>query len=207
VEDGRLAVSAVVAPAPLCLSCEAPLPLAAVSAVALEPCLACGVAQRWELFPAFSAPPEESAPAEAIAAPGEEAACAYHPGKKAVAACGRCGLFVCALCELPLGNERICPVCLESGVKKGKLDLTSHRFLYDRLALMLVTYPLLIFYFTLLTAPIAVFVALRFWKAPRSIVRPGKTRMVVALSVAILELAGWAILILVMVAAFAKRAK
>ncbi|HKC24629.1 MAG TPA: hypothetical protein VKF32_07785, partial [Thermoanaerobaculia bacterium] len=106
---------------PGCLACGATLPPAAVSAVALAPCLACGVSQRWELFPAFRAPAEAPAPAEAIAAPGEEAACAFHPGKRAVASCGRCGLFVCALCELPLGEERICPTCLESGRASGKL--------------------------------------------------------------------------------------
>jgi hypothetical protein len=201
------AAAPALAPAVLpCLACGAPLPVEAVSALALAPCAACGVAQRWELFPAFSAPVETSRVAEAIAAPGEEAACAFHPKKRAVAACGRCGLFVCALCELPVGEERICPTCLEKGHAQGKLAaLETHRFLYDRLALMLVTYPLLLFYVTALTAPIALFVAIRFWKAPTSLVRPGKTRMVVAIVVAVLELAGWAVLAAVLVTAFARR--
>jgi hypothetical protein len=193
---------------PGCLACGSALPPAAISALALERCLACGVTQRWELFPAFSAPGEASAPAEAIVAPGEEAACAFHPGKRAAASCGRCGLFVCSLCELPLGEERICPRCLESGRASGKLkDLESHRFLYDRLALMLVTYPLIFFYVSILTAPIALFVAIRFWKAPTSIVRPGKTRMAIALAVALLEIAGWMVLILVVVASLSRRSK
>ena len=194
------------AAAPSCLSCGLSLPPGAVSVLDLVRCAACGVAQRWELFPAFSAPPEEAARAEAIVAAAEEAACAFHAGKRAVGACQRCGLFVCSLCELTLGEERICPTCLEAGVKKGKLkNLENHRFLWDRLALMLVTYPLLLFYFTLLTAPVAVFIALRFWKAPTSIVRPGKTRMAVALAVALLEIGGWAVLILVIIASLAKR--
>jgi hypothetical protein len=197
-------VSAVAVPS--CLSCGMSLPQAAVSVLELVRCAACGVAQRWELFPAFTAPPEEGARAEAIVAAAEEAACAFHAGKRAVGSCQRCGLFVCSLCELTLGDEKICPTCLESGVKKGKLkNLENHRFLWDRLALMLVTYPLILFYFTLVTAPVAVFIALRFWKAPTSIVRPGKTRMAIALSVALLEIVGWAVLILVIVAAVAKK--
>src|SRR5205085_10625055 len=112
-----------------------------------------------------------------------------------------CGLFVCALCELPLGAEKICPTCLD------KAQLVNHRFLWDRLALMLVTYPLLFFYISILTAPMAAFVAIRYWKAPTSILRPGKTLMVVALSVALLEIAGWAVLILVVIASVARRTK
>jgi len=92
---------------PPCLACGAPLPPDAVSALALARCAVCGVAQRWELFPAYHAPAEAASAAEPIAAAGEEAACAFHPTKRAVASCGRCGLFVCALCELPLGEERL----------------------------------------------------------------------------------------------------
>lgn len=176
-----------------------------MSVLALTPCGGCGVAQRYELFPSYAAPPPPSRPGETLLS-DEEAACAFHAKKRADSACQRCGLFVCALCALDVNGERICPRCLETGVKKGKLtDLESHRFLYDRLALLLVTYPLLIFYFTLVTAPISLFVAIRWWNAPRSIVRPGRRTQIAAVVLASLELLGWAALIVVLVAAFARR--
>jgi hypothetical protein len=188
-----------------CLACGAPLGEAAVSALVLSPCGACGLAQRYELFPAWEAPPPSSSGGEAVVS-AEEASCAFHPGKKAVVSCARCGLFVCSLCELEVSGERICPRCLETGVKKGKLkDLENHRFLYDRLALMLAVYPAVLFYPTLLTAPVALFVALRFWNAPRSLVKPGRGAQIWAVVLALLEMAGWVLLVIGLFAVLSRK--
>ena len=197
-------MSAAARTLPGCAACGAALPEEAVSAVRMAACLACGKEQRWEVFPAFHAPPPAARGAEAVALPDEEAACAFHERKRAASACQRCGLFICALCEMPVGEETICPSCLESGVKKGKLkSLESHRFLWDRLALMLVTYPLLLFYFTLLTAPLALFLAIRYRNAPRSLVRPGRAVLVTAIVLAVVEIAGWGVLVVAVLAMLA----
>jgi hypothetical protein len=67
--------------------------------------------------------------------------------------------------------------------------------LYDSIALSLAVYALLIFYLTLVTAPIAIFIAIRHWNSPRSIVHRTKIRLVLAIAIAAAELVGWAVLI------------
>ena len=64
--------------------------------------------------------------------------------------------------------------------------------------------PLLVFYFTLLTAPAAVFVALRYWNAPRSLVRPTRAGHVAAIVLGVLQLAGWVFLFVFLVRALAE---
>lgn len=168
------------------------------------PCPSCETPSRTEVFPARHRSTVAGDAGEALREEGE-AACFFHAEKRAAASCERCGVFVCKLCDLDLAGEHLCPRCLETGVKKGKLEnLQNHRFLYDRVALALALYPLLIFYLTLVTAPVAIFVAIRYWKAPRSLVRPGGVRFVASILFALLELLGWVALIGFLVVAFRK---
>lgn len=44
---------------------------------------------------------------------GTAAACANHAGNAAVTNCQRCGLFICALCEMNTGNGTFCPSCYQ----------------------------------------------------------------------------------------------
>ena len=126
----------------------------------------------------------------------DEATCFYHPQKKAVLPCEGCGRFLCALCDCELHGQHFCPVCLEVGRKKRKIkSLENERTLYDRIALALAVLPMLIFYFTFVTAPAALFIALRHWNSPRSIVRPSRIRLVLAIIFASLQIIGWVVVI------------
>jgi hypothetical protein len=101
---------------------------------------------------------------------------------------------MCALCDCELHGEHYCPTCLEVGRKKGKIkSLENQRTLHDSIALSLAIFPLLIFYFTIITAPMALYVAIRYWNAPRSIIHRTKIRYVAAIILATLQLAGWAV--------------
>lgn len=44
---------------------------------------------------------------------GVATACANHAGNAAVTTCQRCGLFICALCDLNTGEGSYCPSCFE----------------------------------------------------------------------------------------------
>jgi len=44
---------------------------------------------------------------------GVAAACANHARNAAVTSCGRCGLFICALCEMNTGDATYCPSCFD----------------------------------------------------------------------------------------------
>lgn len=159
----------------------------------LAPCPGCGAVMQVEVYPALFRRLTPGRDGEALVVESE-ASCFYHPQKKALLPCEGCGRFLCALCDCELHGQHFCPACLETGKKKGKIKrLENERTLYDNIALSLSLYPLLIFYLTLITAPMALYLALRYWNAPRSIVHRTKLRFICAIVFASLELAGWAL--------------
>ena len=177
-----------------CPKCQAWLLEGVFNQPELSPCPACGVPLQVEVFPALFRRINPGQSGETIMVEGESS-CFYHPQKKAVLPCQGCGRFLCALCDCELNGQHFCPACLETGKTKGKIkSLENQRTLYDGIALSLAIYPLLIFYFTLVTAPVALFVAIRYWNAPRSIVHRTKIRYVAAIVLALMQIAGWGVL-------------
>ena len=179
-------------PAPVnCPKCNATLLGGVFNLPDLSPCPSCGVPLQIEVFPAFFRAAAPVVVGEAIMAEGESS-CFFHPLKKAVRPCDACGRFICALCDCEFDHRHLCPSCLEAGQTKGKIkSLEKGRTLYDSIALALAVAPLLIFYLTFITAPMALFIAIRYWKAPLSLVRRSRFRFVVAMVFASLEIVGW----------------
>jgi len=162
------------------------------------PCPACGASIQIEIFPALFRPVRAGQEGEAVMIEGEST-CFYHPGKKAVIPCEGCGRFLCALCDCELHGQHFCPQCLDVGKTKGKIKkLENRRVLYDSIALSLAVLPVaLIFgiYFTFITAPMALFIGIRYWNAPRSIVHHTRIRFIIAIALAALQILGWILLI------------
>jgi len=122
----------------------------------------------------------------------DEASCFYHPDKQAVIPCDSCGRFLCSLCDLELDNMHLCASCLETSQEKRKIkNLENHRTLYDSVALHLAVLPVLIWFTTIITAPVAVFLAIRHWKTPSSIIRRTKIRLILAMLIAGGQIVGW----------------
>ena len=123
---------------------------------------------------------------------GDGDACCYeHATKKASALCSNCGRFLCALCEVPLGRETLCPDCVSgTKAKAHQSSLDTDRILYDSIALAIATWPVLIFYFVVFTAPLSLGVAIYGWKKPMSLVRQSRWRFYLALAISGLEIAG-----------------
>src|ERR1051325_5705940 len=120
-----------------CSKCSGVLNEAIFNQAEWSPCPSCAAPLRVEIFPALFKAPTPSQPAQAVVIEGE-ASCFYHPNKKAVLPCETCGRFLCALCDVELNGQHLCPACLTSGQKKGKLThLDNRRVLYDSLALTL----------------------------------------------------------------------
>jgi hypothetical protein len=175
-----------------CPSCTGPLADSLFNQADLVLC-GCGAKVRADVYPAFFRPSTRGRDGEALVVE-TEASCFYHSQKKAILPCEGCGRFLCALCDCELHGQHFCPACLEAGQKKGKIKrLEQERTLYDNIALSLAIYPLLIFYFTIVTAPVSLVIAIRFWNAPLSIVHRTKIRLVFAILIAGLELIGWGI--------------
>jgi hypothetical protein len=53
--------------------------------------------------------------------PAETAPCTRHARNVAVAACGRCGQFMCALCRIDADGKPYCPPCFERLSGEGAL--------------------------------------------------------------------------------------
>ena len=182
-----------------CTICRTPLPDAALNTGILAPCPSCRTPIQVEVFPAFFRPITAGSVGEAILVEGE-AGCFFHPDKKAVVHCAECGRFLCALCDLELNGRHLCPGCLETGQRNGRLvELKKRRTLFDSAALGLACLPLLIWPVTLLTAPSALFLVFYGWNKPHSLVPRSRWRFIVAFILAAAQVAGWCVLLYSMI--------
>lgn len=178
-----------------CVKCENPLPWEAFSRADLSPCPSCGALVRVDIFPALFREPDQGRRGETLSA-DQGASCFYHHNKKAVIPCESCGRFLCALCDVELNDRHICPSCLESGKTQRKIThLENNRVLYDTIVLALAVIPLLMIWPTILTAPATLFLAIRYWNTPTSILPRTKFRFISAISLAGLQIVGWIMII------------
>ena len=190
---------------PRCPECRTPIRESEINQLRLSPCSGCSSQLQAELFPAFFRTFGAAQAAENVLLEGEST-CFYHPAKQAVVPCVGCGRFLCSLCDCDLGGEHFCPACLEAGRTKRKIkNIERQRTRYDNIALSLVFIPILLFYVTFITAPIAIVLAVRHWNSPPSMVHRTKARYVVAITFASLQILGWCVLIFVLIGMFYAR--
>lgn len=174
---------------PTCPKCRTALGSDLLNLGQFAPCPACGAQLQVEAFPALTRPIVQGNAGETSLVAGEST-CFYHETKKAVVACDACGRFLCDLCDLDFESQHLCPACLEIGKRKKTIvHLEDWRPLYGRQALMLALVPLLA------TGLGALYLCIRHWKTPGSLVRPARWQMPVALALASLQVVGLAILI------------
>jgi hypothetical protein len=113
----------------------------------------------------------------AAVALSDQATCFFHPDKAFQACCQRCGRFVCALCDLQLGAEHVCPTCFERGrgnpgADPGKAEWRHRDVLYDSIALT-VGWGWILFWPTIVAAiPTVIVLHVKYRKAPRSSLIP-----------------------------------
>jgi hypothetical protein len=176
-----------------CPRCRTIMPGQIVNTGSLHPCPECLVKVRADLFNAFNRPVGQTATGDPVQAQGQ-AECFYHPGKQAVVPCAACGRLLCSLCEVVFDGNSFCMSCLQAGRSKRRIEhLENSRFLYDSLALYLALWPMIFIFVTLITAPAVIYVVLRYWKAPASLLPRTRYRFILSLLVAIVQMAGWVI--------------
>ena len=170
-------------------------------------CPGCYRDMQVDFFPALFREPAAIDPGQLTLAEGD-AHCYEHASKKAITLCNACGRFLCALCEVEIDGKVWCPSCLQpDGTEPRVQALESRRTLYDSVALALSTWPVLLFFYPcLLTAPLALFVAIRHWNRPSSLIPRSKWRMLVAVILSAGELALLAALVVAILAATRKLA-
>lgn len=182
-----------------CPKCKTPLPPGALNTVDLTACPSCWAWVQVQAFPSLVREVGPGSAGETIRTDAD-AGCFYHPQKKAVIPCDNCGRFLCALCDVEFEGRHLCPSCLESGEKKGRLQsLEKSHLLMDDVALAVAILPLLFWPLTLFTAPTAIFLCVRHWNTKLSILPRSRLRFLLALIVSVLLILGWGALAYVLV--------
>jgi len=161
-------------------------------------CPNCGSEIHMDVFPALLKGPAKGKSALELM-DEQESSCFYHPNKKAVIPCEGCGRFLCDLCDVDFGGNHLCPVCIERGVRPGAETTAqgeegNKAVRHDSIALLMAIAPLLIFYLTLISAPITIYYSIRQWNSHYTVTGRGKWRFVAAILIASLEIIGWAAL-------------
>jgi hypothetical protein len=154
-------------------------------------CRHCGTSFEFIAFPALTA-----GAAHVTAQPAELAAdsvCFFHPQNRAEAVCEGCGRLLCTVCAVPFMGQKLCPVCIQAATRKESAEVAVRgRVLHDSIALALAVLPLLMFFLTIFTAPVALGWAIYAWNKPGSLVHGRRRwRLVVAALFAVAEIAGW----------------
>jgi hypothetical protein len=169
-----------------CASCSLPVPEELWNLPAEEAEQArCPGCRRHLLALVFPAIAEARLGAVPAALQGEtEASCFYHPHSRAAQVCAVCGRFLCNLCDLEVDAYHLCPRCFET-----REPVVTRRSMYDTQALALSTLPALMFWPALVSAPWALFMVIRRWNAPSSIVPRTKIRFLLAALFALAEIA------------------
>jgi hypothetical protein len=173
-----------------CNRCHRPLPAWELRKQDAAICPECGTYSIVRVFPAmFYA---QTDPVSTEAAAQGEATCFDHPAKRAVAACGHCGRFVCQLCSVEFKGGILCPSCFTAGESvTRKSGFENSRTLYDSVALTVALAPILFWPATILSAPVALYLSFRYWNRPLSLVRRWRWRLVLAMLVSLGEITGW----------------
>src|SRR5579863_6834947 len=187
-----------------CGECSWPVPVDAWNREEGLRCPGCGQRVDANVFPAIEARRLGTLPEAVIA--DTEASCFYHPASRAAVPCDECGRFLCRLCELQIDGRHLCPVCFKSGLAANKLAVVeTSRTMYDTVALALATFPVLLFWPPVFCAPAALFVAIRRWRSPGSVVPRTRVRFYLAALLALAEIGGIVFLIVTLIAASGPR--
>jgi uncharacterized paraquat-inducible protein A len=133
-------------------------------------------------------------------------ACANHARNAAVTNCGRCGLFICALCNMDVGTGPYCPSCFDRLRSEDALQPATTRYRdYPSMARVAMIAGMF-FSFMFLGVPFAavsLFYARKGFKQLRAEGR-SKAWLIIIVIIDILEIIGGLALIIVTIYAFAK---
>ena len=178
-----------------CPVCDTPLTPGQTGQMVETICPSCGTGVQTCVFPSLFQGLEKGHKASPLIM-ADETSCFYHKGKKAVVPCSACGRFLCALCDIQINGRHLCPACIKT--RKQELgNIENHRVLYDKIAfyLAIVPFTFILWFMTVITAPATIFVVIRYWKAPNSIVSGSRFRYIAALVIALIQITSIAFLI------------
>lgn len=128
-----------------------------------------------------------------------EAGCFFHPAARADNLCDSCGRFLCSLCTVQFGAQKLCPECIYQKRKQpSDLQLKDQAILFDNWALLLLTLPVLTFvyvYLGLAFSGVALALVIIGWKQQRTLTPRSRYRFLLAGVLALVEGVAWVALV------------
>lgn len=136
-------------------------------------------------------------------------ACANHERNAAVTNCVRCGLFICALCNMDVGTGPHCPSCFDRLRADDALAPASTRYRDYASMARIAMIAGLFFSFMFLGIPFAAASLYYSRKAFRQLREEGRSKigLMIVIIMALLEIVGGLALIAVMIVGLAKVTK
>ena len=160
-------------------------------------CARCGRPLHVLVFPALWRPIAAGLPATLAVSP-EEATCYNHPASVAVIPCALCGRFLCALCDIEFDERHLCPACFPTARPSGgSATLESERVLWDSIALSTALMSCILWWASLITSFVVLFLVVRKWRTPLSLVPRSRIRFIAAAGIAVLQLMVWGLVLTV----------
>jgi hypothetical protein len=127
-----------------------------------------------------------------------QSSCFFHPKLPATQVCDISGRLICDLCQTEWNGRIVSFEALQSAVSKDDAGAQANtRIRWDNIALGLAVLPLLLWFITIATAPVALFIAI--WqgrKGPCSVVQRSGWRYLLAGVLALVQIGLWAFLFL-----------
>jgi hypothetical protein len=120
------------------------------------------------------------------------AVCGAHERTPAVGACGRCGIFLCAVCRIEAGEAILCPACFDRLASEEALAgaRTSFRN-YSGMASLIAVAGFILYFVWPVTGPAAVYLTMRAIRQRKTHPDVGSLgEILVALGLGILETVG-----------------
>ncbi len=180
----------IVGPALPCPKCKRVLESYSWHDASSGSCRRCETEFEFFPFPALSATRSISTPQAAELA--ADSVCFFHVENRAEAICEGCGRLLCPVCTVKFTGQKLCPSCIAGTKSSDTSHTVRDRTLFDGIALALALLPLLMWPFTLITAPVALGFVIFGWKKPCSLVRGrSRVRLVLAAVIAVLEIGAW----------------
>lgn len=128
-----------------------------------------------------------------------EAGCFFHSNSRAENVCSSCGRFLCSICTVTFGSQKLCPDCIYR--KRRQTTESEYRdqaVLFDNIALLVLVGQVICFvyiYLGLIFSALALAIIIIGWRQQRTLVPRSKYRFVLGTGLGLLEAGGWIALV------------